>query len=59
MMSIHFEEIVEKLMRKGASSANNTDFVLEFYNHAIKMLERDKAEYQNTQSASGFCLTGE
>ena len=58
-MNISFEEIVEDLMRKGESSAHNTDLILQFYNDTIKKLEIDKLEYEKTRSESGFSLTGE
>lgn len=59
MIIVPVEEIVNGLIRKGESSVHNTDLVLKFYNETIKMLERDKVEYEKTRSPSGFSLTGE
>ena len=43
-------------MKKGEGAR---DMILQFYHDSIKMLERNKLEYENTKPLGRFSLSGE
>ena len=52
MTTTHFEDIKARLINKGESGSKSIDIVLQFYNDAIAVLQRDQEKYIVTKSAN-------